>query len=238
MRVATLLTTAALAASATATPLTIGINVQSILGVDLTAANHYGAPIPPWQRGTYPGWYYGNHPEKFPNLPCLTYNSLLCKLLQLLPFNWLHCPVKPTPPPPTTSTVIPPTTTPPTPTSSTAPTSPATTTSSLTPTPTPTPSDGYTQTFAGLNGATQADGYLTYGLVDTVAQCKAMCDSVAGCKFVNTYHDVNGKGGSTQLTCSLYSGCHTAADAINKGGQSQPDGSINYITDSDGYCKA
>ncbi|KAG5638410.1 hypothetical protein H0H81_000187 [Sphagnurus paluster] len=205
MRVSTIVATAALAASATANPLRINLNVQSVLGADLTAANHYGAPIPPWQRGTNPGWYHGNHPEKFPQLPCLVLDGLLCKLLQLLPFNWLHCP-KPLPPPP--------------------------------PPPTPPPSDGYTQTFAGLDGATQADGYLTYGLVDTVDQCKAMCNSVSGCKFVNVYHDVNGKGGSTQLTCSLYSGCHTAADAINKGGQSQPDGSINYIKDSDGYCKA
>ena len=105
------------------------------------------------------------------------------------------------------------------------------------PPPPPPTGDGYMQTFNNLTGATQGSDYLTYGLVDTVAQCKAMCDSVNGCKFVNTYHDVNGKGGSTQLTCSLFSGCHTASDATNTGGQSQPDGSIDYITDSDGYCK-
>ncbi|KAF9460491.1 hypothetical protein BDZ94DRAFT_1169750 [Collybia nuda] len=101
----------------------------------------------------------------------------------------------------------------------------------------PPPSDGYQQTFSNLTGATQAGDYMTYGLVDTVAQCKAMCDSVAGCKFANSYHDVNGKGGSTQLTCSLFTSCHTESDADNKGGQSQPDGSIDFITDSDGWCK-
>ena len=31
------------------------------------------------------------------------------------------------------------------------------------------PSDGYTQTFSKLTGATQAGDYLTFGLVDTVA---------------------------------------------------------------------
>jgi len=39
------------------------------------------------------------------------------------------------------------------------------------PAPGPLPSpDGYTQTFSGLDGATQAGDYLTYGLVDTVAR--------------------------------------------------------------------
>ncbi|KAK0211347.1 hypothetical protein DFS33DRAFT_1252299 [Desarmillaria ectypa] len=106
------------------------------------------------------------------------------------------------------------------------------------PTSTPTPSsDGYSQTFSNYTGATQAVDYMTYGLVDTVEACKAMCDSVNGCIFVNSYHDVNGKNGSPLLTCSLFSQCHSVADSINRGGQSQPDGSIDYITNSDGYCK-
>ncbi|KAK0211348.1 hypothetical protein DFS33DRAFT_373241 [Desarmillaria ectypa] len=98
-------------------------------------------------------------------------------------------------------------------------------------------SDGYTQTFYNYTGATEAVDYMTYGLVDTVADCKAMCDSVNGCVFVNSYHDVNGKNGSPLLTCSLFSHCHTLVDAINRGGQSQPDGSIDFVTNSDGYCK-
>ncbi|CAA7261932.1 unnamed protein product [Cyclocybe aegerita] len=101
----------------------------------------------------------------------------------------------------------------------------------------PPPNDGYTQTFKNLTGATQAQDYLTFGLVDTIADCKAMCNNVSGCKFVNTYNDVNGKDGSTQLTCSLFSKCHTSSDATNTGGQTQPDGSINFIRNSDGYCK-
>lgn len=33
----------------------------------------------------------------------------------------------------------------------------------------PPPSDGYTQTFSNLTGATQAGDYMTFGLVETVA---------------------------------------------------------------------
>ncbi|KAF8638075.1 hypothetical protein AX16_010707 [Volvariella volvacea WC 439] len=105
------------------------------------------------------------------------------------------------------------------------------------PNPPPSPGDGYTQTFSNLTGATQAPGYLTFGLVETVADCKAMCNNVQGCQFANTYHDVNGKDGSPLLTCSLYDACQTAATATNTGGQTQPDGSVNYITNSDGWCK-
>ncbi|KAK0496690.1 hypothetical protein EDD18DRAFT_172878 [Armillaria luteobubalina] len=102
----------------------------------------------------------------------------------------------------------------------------------------PNSDDHYTEVFNNYSGAVQSDGdYQTYGLVDTVQGCMDMCDSVTGCTFLNTYHDVNGKNGSTQLTCALFSKCHTGADADNRGGQTQPDGSINYITDSAGYCK-
>lgn len=51
------------------------------------------------------------------------------------------------------------------------------------------------------------------------------------------YDDVNGKGGSTQLTCSLFTNCHNATDADNRGGQSQPNGSVDFIINSDGWCK-
>lgn len=33
------------------------------VGEDLTKDNHYGAPIPPWETGCKPGWYYGNQPD-------------------------------------------------------------------------------------------------------------------------------------------------------------------------------
>ena len=53
----------------------------------------------------------------------------------------------------------------------------------------------------------------------------------------SAYYDINGKDASPLLTCSLFSYCHTAADADNRGGQTEPDGSVDYIIDSDGYCK-
>ncbi|KAG7449444.1 uncharacterized protein BT62DRAFT_887106 [Guyanagaster necrorhizus] len=103
--------------------------------------------------------------------------------------------------------------------------------------------DGYTEVFSNYTGAVEGSDYLTYGLVDTcfsvylILDCKDMCDSVDGCVYINSYHDVNGKGGSPLLTCSLFSKCHSIADATNVGGQTQTDGSIDYITDSEGYCK-
>ncbi|KAJ6551322.1 hypothetical protein B0H19DRAFT_995847 [Mycena capillaripes] len=37
----------------------------------ITAGNCYGAPIPPWQQGCYPGWYYGNSQNAPTGLACL-----------------------------------------------------------------------------------------------------------------------------------------------------------------------
>ncbi|KAJ7768209.1 hypothetical protein B0H16DRAFT_1686396 [Mycena metata] len=160
----------------------------------LTASNHYGAPIPPWEVNHHPGWYYGNSAPS--GLICLL-DKIICELLELFPFC-LQCPKPPhkTPPPPE-----------------------------------------YTQTFYNLTCAAQDDSYQTYGLVDTIADCQSMCDSVAGCTFFNTYHDVNGKDGSTQLTCALFEKCLDASSADNCGGQTQPDGSVDFIIQSDGYCK-
>ncbi|GLB35171.1 putative fruit-body specific protein a [Lyophyllum shimeji] len=180
-----------------ANPLTINIDLSSVLEVDLSDGNRYGAPNAPWSANAHPGWYYGIHPESHRHLRCL--RGWICKLLWFFP-HVLQCPKPPHIPP-------------------------------------KPPADGYTQTFANLTGATQASDYLTFGLVDTIAGCKTMCNSVNGCKFVNTYHDVNGKDGSTQLTCSLFSNCHNSSDATNTGGQTQPDGSIDFIRNSDGWCK-
>jgi len=105
------------------------------------------------------------------------------------------------------------------------------------PSPPHNPPPEYTETFFNLTCASQDSSYQTYGLVDTIADCESMCDSVTGCTFFNTYHDVNGKNGSTQLTCSLFTSCLTASTADNCGGQTQPNGSVDYIIDSDGYCK-
>ncbi|KDR74146.1 hypothetical protein GALMADRAFT_269631 [Galerina marginata CBS 339.88] len=201
MRFATFAAVAAIAVSGVAsTPVDLALpptfDINFVLGgFDLSAGNFYGSPIAPWKPGSKPGWYYGNNPNLFPDLPYL--EGIICRILEFFPFL-LQCPVKKPPPP---------------------------------------PNDGYTQTFSNLTGATQADDFQTFGLVDTVADCKAMCNSVTGCNFANSYHDVNGKGGSTQLTCSLFTKCHDASTADNKGGQSQPDGSIDFIINSDGWCK-
>ncbi|TFK25793.1 hypothetical protein FA15DRAFT_589713 [Coprinopsis marcescibilis] len=181
---------------------------------DFGRGNHYGAgPRRPWERDSGPGWYFGRHPNRAPRVPCLR-DENLCRELRRKPRD-IQCP-NPHPTPSSSS-------------------SPAPTSSS---TPNPGPSDGYTQTFANLSGATQTGSYLTYGLVDTIDDCKAMCNSVEGCAFANTYRDVNGKGGSLLLTCSLFGVCQGPESATNVGGQSQPDGSINYIANSDGWCKS
>ena len=68
--------------------------------------------------------------------------QIICQILKYFP-HVLQCPPNPPKPTPTTSS---------------------------TPSPTPTvPADGYTQTFSNLTAAIQADDYMTYGLVDTVA---------------------------------------------------------------------
>ncbi|KAJ6548734.1 hypothetical protein B0H19DRAFT_1161851 [Mycena capillaripes] len=88
--------------------------------------------------------------------------------------------------------------------------------------------NGYSQTFYNLTCASQDGSYQTYGLVDTVADCEAMCDSVSGCTFFNR---------NPQLTCALFTYCLDASTADNCGGQTQPDYTIDYIRNSDGYCK-
>ncbi|KAJ6551330.1 hypothetical protein B0H19DRAFT_995849 [Mycena capillaripes] len=169
-------------------------------GLTLNAKNHYGAPIPPWEAGHYPGWYYGKSaPPK--GIACIL-EGLICELLELFHFGF-YCPKPPPPPPPHQ----------------------------------PPPPPEFSQTFYNLTCASQDATYQTYGLVDTVEDCEAMCDSVSGCTFFNTYHDVNGKDGSTQLTCALFQACLAATSADNCGGQTQPDGSVDFIINSDGYCK-
>jgi len=193
---------------AAVTVVTTGVSAQSLFSGDsitnalqLTADNYYGSPIPPWEPGHKPGWYYGNSnpPE---GILCFL-EGLFCELLELFPFC-LHCP-KPHQPPP----------------------------------PNPPPPE-YSPTFNNLTCASQDGSFQTFGLVDTVQNCQDMCDTVSGCIFVNAYHDNNdaGKGNSTQLTCSLFSKCLTASSADNCGGQGQPDGGVDFITDSSGWCKS
>ncbi|KAJ7720175.1 hypothetical protein B0H16DRAFT_1605005 [Mycena metata] len=166
---------------------------QTSDALGFTAANDYGAPIPPWQPDNQPGWYYGVGPP--PAGLSVVLDSVFCLLLELL--LGFHCPA----PPPHQ------------------------------------PQPEYAQTFKNLTCASQDNSYQTFGLVDTVGDCQAMCDSITGCTFVNSYHDVNGKDGSPLLTCSLFTECLTASTADNCGGQTQADGSVDFIINSDGYCK-
>lgn len=193
-------------------------STEAIVG-SLNAGNHFGAPNPPQVAGSVPGWYFGDDPGAADGLPWLK-DPDLCAVLAQTPGS-LRCPAGVTLFRRTATTVN----TAPKP-SGTAPPPPP---------PPPPPPGTYKPVFTGLTGAISAPDYMTYGLVDTVADCETMCDNVSGCQFINTYHDVNGKDGSPLLTCSLYTQFHTAADATNLGGQSQPDGSIDFITDSDGY---
>jgi len=191
-------------------------STESIVA-SLAASNHYGTPSPPSSPDGSAGWYYGDDPGSADSVPWLK-DEDLCAALAQEP-QALQCPD-----------------TTPTPTSVTHAKRSGIPTSTQSPPPSATPT--YSAVFSGLNGAIEALDYLTYGLVDTVANCEIMCNNVSGCTFINTYHDVNGKNGSPLLTCSLYSEYHTSAEAINYGGQTQPDGSINYITDSAGYDKS
>ncbi|KAJ3746149.1 hypothetical protein DFH05DRAFT_915932 [Lentinula detonsa] len=194
------------------------VDSTELIVASLSASNHHGAPNPPDHAGSIPGWYYGNDPASADELPWLK-DSDLCATLAST-HHTLRCPTiqrQPTKTYGKRSAEI------------AAPTQHSNFVAYD-----PTPS--YYTVFSGLDGAINGPGYLTYGLVDTVDDCESMCNSVSGCVFVNAYHDVNGKNGSPLLTCSLYSEVNGADQATNYGGQLQPDGSYDYITDSDGYA--
>ncbi|KAJ7916050.1 hypothetical protein B0H13DRAFT_2451204 [Mycena leptocephala] len=145
-------------------------------------------------------------------------------------------------PPPTSSPVsstVPPTSAPvsstPPPTITSTPTSStATTTFSAKCTPTAAPC--FTTAFENLDASIHGDDYLSYILTDTVQECIDFCACRPdGCAFANPYFDNNAKN-TTMLTCAYYAGCHSAADATNTGGQTEPDGSLSTISSSSGYC--
>ncbi|KAJ7063739.1 hypothetical protein C8F01DRAFT_1251263 [Mycena amicta] len=139
----------------------------------------------------------------------------------------------PPPPPPVSSTVtVPPTSVPVTSATVTS-TSPTTTYSAKC---TPTAAPCFTTAFTNLNASIHGDDYLSYILTDTVQECIDFCACRPdGCGFANPYYDNNAKD-TTMLTCAYYAGCHTAADATNFGGQSEPDGSLSTVSNSSGYC--
>lgn len=147
MRFFTLFTALALVVLGVASkPLNIDIDLPSFLDADLAESNAYGAPLAPWRSGSRPGWYYGKYPERHPSLRCLRGVCALMfrtaedaqNTIQWICKLLMWFPHVMQCPKPPHVPPKPPT------------------------------SDGYTQTFANLTGATQAGDYLTYGLVDTI----------------------------------------------------------------------
>lgn len=66
--------------------ISLSLNLPGLLnGFDLSNTNHYGAPIPPWEPGSKPGWYYGPHPGDHPDLPCL---GGVCIMVIILKYAW------------------------------------------------------------------------------------------------------------------------------------------------------
>ncbi|KAF7377587.1 hypothetical protein MSAN_00181400 [Mycena sanguinolenta] len=176
----------------------------------LTQQNCYGAPIPPWLPGAYPGWYYGQ-PDCAPSgLTCIVgvVENLLCQLLGLL------CPMPPPPSPPPPPVGSP-------------------------PPKVPLP-DGYSWAYQNYTCATEVwpiSGYITFGEVQNVPGCANMCDGQSECVFANCYHDNNagaGKNFTTLFTCSMFRVVTTIANATNCGKQDQKNGGLTYITDSYG----
>ncbi|KAH7878832.1 uncharacterized protein C8R40DRAFT_1166815 [Lentinula edodes] len=183
----------------------------------LSAPNHHGAPFPPGSFGSSAGWYYGDDPSStlVDGLPWLK-DKDLCAVLKQSP-DAIQCPIVKAKP-----------------TKTYGRRSADATDSTATATTTPTPS--YTAVFTDLDASIEGSGYITYGLVDTNSDCETFCNTVSNCIFLNSYYDVNGKDESPKLTCSLYSVVHTAAEATNKGGQTEPDGFMDYIANSSGYA--
>ncbi|KAJ7136641.1 fruit-body specific protein A, partial [Mycena epipterygia] len=100
----------------------------------------------------------------------------------------------------------------------------------------PTAAPCYSTAFENLDASIHGDDYLSYILTDTVAECIDFCACRVGCQFANRKSHKYSYANTTMLTCAFYAGCHTAADATNTGGQSEPDGSLSSISSSSGYC--
>ncbi|KAK7034618.1 hypothetical protein VNI00_012259 [Paramarasmius palmivorus] len=165
--------------------------LQAYIGGTLSKDNHYGAPIPPWKQGCYPGWYFGNHHDWTGGyVPWLKDEpeQHLCGWLEQIPWC-LKCPNHPPPPPPPSPPPpsppppgppppphypphYPPHSPPPPPHSSPppphSPPPPPHSPPSPPHSPPHPPYYGFKEVFDGYDGAVQAGDYLTFGLVDTV----------------------------------------------------------------------
>ena len=91
---------------------------------------------------------------------------------------------------------------------------------------TTTPTTGYYAGKAGTGAATiDNENYLTYGLVDSVQDCIAICNSINNCNFINVYQelesDVKDSYSPGKLTCAAFKACSGTEKATNYGGQSE-----------------
>ncbi|TFK61697.1 hypothetical protein BDN72DRAFT_903876 [Pluteus cervinus] len=103
----------------------------------------------------------------------------------------------------------------------------------------------YTQVFAGTgdgpddrDAAIQGDGYLTFTVTDTPADCFAFCDGIPTCVFVNYFYEFNDPAPAPQpvFKCSAYSVVHDESYKTNYGGQVLGEGlDPTYIQNSFGY---
>ncbi|KAJ6611219.1 hypothetical protein B0H10DRAFT_1919017 [Mycena sp. CBHHK59/15] len=215
MRLCTLITASSLLVSSVSAAVSAtSAQTQALtLARGITKDNCYGAPIPPWEEGCHPGWYYGP-PDLAPaGLACLV-DGVVCLILELLGL----CPKVPLPPPPPPPPVGP------------AP-----------PPPPPAPYMYQWTNLACAAESWPPQNYLTYGIVNTTSECAAMCNQVSKCIFFNTYHDNNAlsKKNSPYLTCSLFAVVLTSINATNCGGQQQnpAPSDVTVISDSYGFSK-
>ncbi|KAL1306239.1 hypothetical protein AAFC00_004329 [Neodothiora populina] len=105
---------------------------------------------------------------------------------------------------------------------------------------TPTP-NGYTPAFESLQGATQANGYLTYKTLKSydASACAAACNKISSCVFFNIYYERNPDSNNNPIDvikCSMYLMFQHNTTATNVG---QWRGKFHVvITGSNGYNKA
>ncbi len=113
---------------------------------------------------------------------------------------------------------------------------------------TTTPTNGVYAGIPGTGAAASDPSYLTYGLVKNLDECKAACDKVSGCVFINLYQDlfppeelatldlpeeVKIKYVRGNLTCAMYQKCLPDSAFVNWAGQSDP----SSVEASFGYCR-
>ncbi|KAK7016942.1 fruit-body specific protein a [Favolaschia claudopus] len=187
----------------------------------LNAGNNYGAPIPPWQPGAQPGWYYGN-PQKAPSgLICLVDN--VRSFLPLLPLR-MALPQRPRAHPQLVLHLLRMALPRPHP-------------------PPPPPPPGYTYTYDNFTCATEVwpiSYYISFGKVETMEGNSLFPPSSKKMRAqINAYHDNNagaGKDFTELLTCSLFKIVTDKKNATNCGGQQQQNKPVGttFITDSYG----